>query len=224
MGLNMNLDLNLKVEAKPGTSPAAAMATDWARKTAELMQARQTVLPKRLVGPGPDAEQQHHILAAAGSAPDHGQLLPWRFVEVPQDQRTALAEVFAQALLERDASATGEQVDQAREKAHRSPWLLLVVVDGWRGDADVDLNERILSAGCAVQNVLLMATVQGFGSALTSGKALKAACLRRLFGLQDGEHALCFLSIGTVLAARSARRRPAVTDYLSTLGRAPPGH
>lgn len=202
----------------PATGEESTAGTDWPTMAAELMQARQTVLPKRLVAPGPDAAQQHSMLAAAGTAPDHGQLLPWRFITVPPGQREALAGVFAQALVERDASASPEQVAQAREKAHRAPWLLLLVVDGLRGDAEVDLFERILSAGCAVQNILLMATAQGFGSALTSGKALKAASLRELFGLHGGEHALCFLSVGTVLSRRPGRARPAVTDYVGTLG------
>ncbi|MCY1545491.1 Nitroreductase family protein [compost metagenome] len=129
--------------------------------------------------------------------------------------------MFAQALCERDASATPEQLDQAREKAHRAPFLLLVVVDGQRGDPAVDLSERILSAGCAVQNMLLMATAMGFGSALTSGKALGATALRQRFGLSAGEHALCFMSVGTVAARRPARARPTVADYCSTLGPAP---
>ena len=132
-----------------------------------------------------------------------------------------LAEVFGQALLERDAGATPEQVAQAREKAHRAPWLMLVVVDGQRGDPAVDLAERILSAGCAVQNALLMATALGFGSALTSGKALKSDSLRALFGLQAGEQALCFVSVGTVRARKPARVRPAVAEFLSTLGELP---
>ncbi|MDP2417888.1 MAG: nitroreductase [Hydrogenophaga sp.] len=201
------------------TTEAPAPATsDWPAVASELIQARQTVLPKRLLGPGPDVAQQHTILAAAAAAPDHGQLLPWRFVAVPERQRERLAEVFAQALLERDASATPEQVAQAREKAHRAPWLMLVVVDGQRGDPAVDLAERILSAGCAVQNALLMATAMGFGSALTSGKALKSTSLRTLFGLHSGEHALCFVSVGTVRSRKPARARPAVADYLSTLG------
>jgi len=193
-------------------------ANDWPAVVGELIQARQTVLPKRLLGPGPDAAQQHSILAAAAAAPDHGQLLPWRFIAVPDAQRERLAEVFGQALLERDAEATPEQVAQAREKAHRAPWLMLVVVDGLRGDPAVDLAERILSAGCAVQNALLMATALGFGSALTSGKALKSTSLRALFGLHAGEHALCFVSVGAVRSRKPARVRPAVADYLSTLG------
>lgn len=199
--------------------PAMEQSTnDWPAVAGELIQARQTVLPKRLLGPGPDAAQQHTILAAAAAAPDHGQLLPWRFIAVPAAQRERLAEVFGQALLERDAEATPEQVAQAREKAHRAPWLMLVVVDGLRGDPGVDLAERILSAGCAVQNALLMATALGFGSALTSGKALKSTSLRALFGLHAGEQALCFVSVGTARSRKPARVRPTVADYLSTLG------
>jgi nitroreductase len=183
-----------------------------------LIQARQTVLPKRLVAPGPNLTQQHRILAAAAAAPDHGQLLPWRFVDVPATQRERLADAFAQALRERDANAMPEQVAQAREKAHRAPWLLLLVVDAQRGDPAVDLGERLLSAGCAVQNALLMATALGFGSALTSGKALKSASLRTLFGLHSGEHAVCFVNVGTVHSRKPVRARPTVADYLSTLG------
>jgi nitroreductase len=145
-------------------------------------------------------------------------LLPWRFVLVSTDARVRLADVFGVALQERDPEATPEQVNQAREKAFRSPLLLLVAVDARRGDPDIDLHERIISAGCAVQNMLLMATALGYGSALTSGKALKSAGLRSLFDMKDGEYALCFVSIGTVLSGKHAKLRPTPMDYVTTLG------
>jgi nitroreductase len=192
-------------------------SNDLATLAAQLMQSRQTILPKRLMEPGPDGGQLQHILDAASSAPDHGQLLPWRFIVVPQEARAQLAEVFGAALLERDAQAAPEQVAQAQEKAHRGPTLLLMVVDAARGDPDIDLYERIVSAGCAVQNMLLMATAMGYGSALTSGKALKSTGLRTLFGLQPGDHALCFVSIGTVQSRKKARLRPTPADYVTTL-------
>lgn len=184
---------------------------------AALMQARQTTLPKRLLAPGPDAAQLQAILGAAASAPDHGQLMPWRFVLVPQAARARLAEVFGAALLERDAAATADQVQQAMDKAFRSPCLMLVVVQAAGGDPDIDLFERIVSAGAAVQNMLLMATAQGYGSALTSGKALKSQGLRRLFALSASDHALCFVNIGTAHTSRQGRVRPAPKDYVSTL-------
>ena len=200
------------------TEPAQALADDGlAAMAAALMQSRQTTLPKRLTAPGPDAAQLERILSAAASAPDHGQLLPWRFVIVPQAARAALAEVFGAALVERDAAATPEQVAQAQEKAYRSPLLMLVVVDGERGDPDIDLAERTVSAGCAVQNMLLMATALGFGSALTSGKTLKSAGLCSLFGLGAAEHALCFVSVGTVQSRKKARLRPVPADFVSSL-------
>ncbi|MES2583014.1 MAG: nitroreductase [Pseudomonadota bacterium] len=182
------------------------------------MQSRQTILPKRLVAPGPDTVRLQQILEAAASAPDHGQLRPWRFVMVPDTARVALAQTFGDALLERDPQATAEQVSQAQEKAHRSPCLLLVVVNADCGDTGIDLYERIVSTGCAVQNMLLVATALGYGSALTSGKALKSTVLRTLFGLADGEHALCFISMGTVESRKqSPRQRPVPDDYVSTL-------
>lgn len=182
-----------------------------------LIHTRQTILPKRLAEPGPDAAQLQAILGAAASAPDHHELLPWRFVLVPAGARDRLAEVFATALLERDASATPQQVAQAREKAYRSPLLLLAVVRLRDDDAEIEPHERIVSAGCAVQNMLLMAHAQGFGGALTSGKALQSAPLRTLFGLKPDEQALCFVNIGTVVKARPVRLRPQAAQYVSTL-------
>ncbi len=197
--------------------PAAAASTDVAELVAALVHSRQTILPRRLADPGPDAAQQALMLAAAAAAPDHGQLLPWRLVLVPQSARERLAQVFAQALLERDPQATPEQAEQAREKAYRAPLLMLVIGRLHDNNLEVDANERLISAGCAVQNVLLTAHALGFGSALTSGKALKSVVLRRLFDLQAGEEALCFISVGTVLKQKPVRQRPVTTQYVSTL-------
>ena len=63
----------------PDVAPDVASVADALRA---LMDARQTVLPKRLVNPGPDAEELHHWPASATSAPDHDRLRPWRLVPV----------------------------------------------------------------------------------------------------------------------------------------------
>ena len=196
-------------EGEAGPLQAAALQA--------LLHARQTTLPRRLGAPGPDAHQLAAIVGAAAHAPDHGRLQPWRFVRVPADARDALAEAFAQALLERDPAAEPGALAQAREKAYRSPELLLMVVDAGQTGAAVPPPERWASAGCAVQNLLLMATALGFGSALTSGQSLQSQAMRALFNLRATEQALCFVSLGTVLAAKPPRARPAVDAFTSTL-------
>lgn len=190
------------------------VAAQWA---AALIQHRQTILPKRLTGPGPDEQQLDLIFRAAAGAPDHGERLPWRFVVIPAEARSRLSEVFEASLLERDAEATAEQAAQAREKAFRSPLLLLAVVDTGPAGDEIPAIERSISAGCAIQNMLLMATALGFGSALTSGKALESKGLRELFALRATEHAACFVSVGTAPRRKPPRQRPEPGRFVSML-------
>lgn len=159
---------------------------------AAAVQARRTILPRRLQPPGPQPAHQRMILEAAACAPDHGQVLPWRFIEVPADRRSDVGAVFEQSLRERDASATAEQLAQAREKAQRAPWLMVLVVRTRGQPQQIPAAERLISAGAAVQNVLLMATALGYGSSLTSGKAMASAAMRRLLQLGADEDAVCF--------------------------------
>ncbi len=184
---------------------------------ADLMRARRTVLPRRLVAPGPGDDDLARIFAAAATAPDHDQRLPWRFVIVHPGARAALGEVFAAHLRERDPSASDEEMARAREKAFRAPTLLLALVcTAPPGDA-IPTTERFVSAGCAIQNLLLMATALGFGSALTSGKALHSPGLRALFALAPLEQPLCFISLGTVGSAGKPRARPVAADFVREL-------
>jgi nitroreductase len=182
-----------------------------------LIHSRQHVAPKRLGDPGPDREQIEKILTAAGAAPDHGQLRPWRLVIVPPERRPLLAEAFAEALVERDFEATDEQKQEAREKARRGPFLVLVIarLDPALGPAHPQ--ERLISAGCAVQNMLLAAHAMGFGAGLSSGRALYSQRIRLLFGLAADEQPLCFMTVGTVIRHKSSRTRPTMADYTSTL-------
>lgn len=187
-----------------------------------LIHSRQNVSPKRLGAPGPTAPQLHDILGAAAAAPDHGHLLPWRFVVVPQDQRARLAEVFAQALLDRDPHATPAQINNAREKAHRAPFVMLAIARSSAhpepADAVVGDAERLVSFGCAIQNILLAAHAAGFGSGLTSGQAMGSPRLRALFALHAFEQAVCCINIGTVTQHKPVRLRPAPSAYISYLG------
>lgn len=201
-----------------------------------LIHARQNVSAKRLVEPGPSAPALLQILESAAAAPDHGQLRPWRFVVVPAAQRGRLSEVFGQALLDRDPQASQDQLESAREKAFRAPVLVMAIARLTEGDAklgpapgrgaehpesseaDVGDAERLVSLGCAIQNILLAAQAAGFGAGLTSGQAMASPHLRTLFGLRPNEQAVCCINIGTVSKHKPPRVRPALADFLTYLG------
>ncbi|RJP69516.1 MAG: nitroreductase [Comamonadaceae bacterium] len=205
--------------------PAAARAGWWdgdpqeSGFVATLISTRQNVSPKRLVEPGPSEQQLEQLFRAAAAAPDHGLLRPWRFVIVPMERRADLAEVFALALVDRDPGATLEQIESAREKAHRAPLLMLVVAQLGAVEAQIPALERMVSVGCAVQNMLLMAHGQGLGSSLTSGQAMQSPRMRRLFDLREGEEPVCFLNVGTVARRKTQRMHPEPQDFVSMLRR-----
>ncbi len=202
---------------------AVVSAETWTSAQA-LIQSRQTVMPRRLTAPGPDAAQLHDLLALAAAAPDHGQLTPWRFVVISPSARTRLADVFALALTDRDPQASDEQLSRAREKAHRAPLLMVVVACLGPRDPDIPALERMVSVGAAVQNLLLGAHAMGFGTGLTSGKAMVSTRMHALLGLTDTEVPVCCINIGTVSQHKPRHgKRPAPASFTTTLGDATPG-
>jgi nitroreductase len=180
-----------------------------------LIHSRQHVSPKRLIDPGPNSSQKLEILNAAGAAPDHGRITPWHFYEVSSKSRNLLGNLFADALIERDPSATLNQVDEAKQKAFRGPLLLLATVNLNNELDNIPEQEKIISAGCAIQNILLMANALGYGSGLSSGKALYSQKMRELFLLKDKEQPLCFITIGTISTHKPNKKRPDVSSYTS---------
>ncbi|PKO60255.1 MAG: nitroreductase [Betaproteobacteria bacterium HGW-Betaproteobacteria-18] len=199
------------------TDSTSFTGNDLAAFALTLITSRQNILPKRLAAPGPSADQVNDMFRAAASAPDHGEVRPWRFVLVPDTKRAVLADAFGQALTERDASATPAQIEQAREKAFRAPFLALAIARLGPCEPDIDPLERMVSVGAAIQNFLLCAHSMGFGSSLTSGQAMHAAPMRQLFALTEGEQAVCCINVGTVIKRKPARLRPDVAEFVSSL-------
>ena len=182
-----------------------------------LISSRQSYLPKRLFQPGPNQEQLDLLFSMAATAPDHNLTRPWRFVICPLECRGLLADAFAKALTERDPDATEQQIQDAMVKAHRAPLVMLAIVNARGTETEVPPSERIISAGCAIQNIFLTANAMGFGASPTSGKSMYMKPVRDLFGLKDHEDPLCFINIGTPDRATPAKPRMIPAEFVSTL-------
>jgi nitroreductase len=199
-------------------APAAALDGEMFSLVQELIESRETVLPRCLVEPGPMPAQVDALLALAAAAPDHGRLTPWRFIVVPPERRHRLAEAFALALTDRDPAAMPEQVAQAGEKAYRAPLLMVAVACLGPRKPDTPPLERMVSMGAAIQNILLGAHAMGFAAGLTGGRAMGSPRMQRLLGLGDSEVAVCCVNIGTPTARRTrSAPRPLPSSFLSEL-------
>lgn len=179
--------------------------------------ARSHVAPKRLEAPGPNADELELIFKAAAQAPDHGRIQPWRFIVVPSNQREALGRAFVQALQARDANASSAELETAYDKAFRAPCLILAVVSHAPSEPQVPVHERLISLGCAIQNMLLMAQALSMGSGITSGQAMNAPSIRELFQLGEQEESICYVAFGNVNAHKAKRQRPKASAFVTSI-------
>ncbi len=189
-------------------------ADPWTTQFDRVLHTRQHVGPKHLGEPAPDEATLRELFAAAAAAPDHGRLRPWRFLVLGAAARERLGQAFADALRERDPGATPEQVAEAYDKAFRGPVLILAIADLRADEPDVPPFERLVSLGAAIQNLMLAAAARGYASGLSSGRAMGSPALRQAFELAEGEHAVCFISLGTTLRDKPVRPRPAPDEFV----------
>ena len=190
-----------------------------------LIGSRQSVSPKRLLSPGPDAAELQQMVEAAACAPDHRGLRPWRLIRIGDAQRDALADLFEACLHDRadghDPALNDDDVAKSRDKAYRAPTLLLAVLKAEPDDPEVPIIERAITLGAALMSLLLAAHGLGYGAMLTSGRAVRAARFAAAFALAADEQAVCFVSIGTPAVVKPHGRAGAA-EYLSDWAGPPP--
>lgn len=192
-------------------------AEDLGGELLELMNSRSHISPKRLGAPGPNLKHKELILSAAGTAPIHGAGIPWHIYEISDELRHSLGNVFVESLKARYIDATPEQIEESFSKALRGPYLLLIVARHGLADQNIPRNENVISAGCAIQNMLLTAHAMGFGAGISSGNALYGPEIKAMLKLGVDDEPLAFLTIGSVIKHRDHRVKPAFSKYTSFL-------
>ena len=164
----------------------------------EAVITRCSVAPAFLAEPAPDATALERILAAGASAPDHGRLRPWRFIVIRGDARARLGEVFAAALRRRDPAAADAALEQERTRPLRAPLVIAVAARLDRQHAKIPEIEQILSAGAAVQNMLLAAHAQGYGGKWLTGANAYDEHVKAALGLAPDDRLVAFLYLGSI--------------------------
>jgi nitroreductase len=154
---------------------------------------------KSVVAPGPTAEQISRLLEAAGHAPDHGRLKPWRFMAVNGSERESFANAVAESRRDQNPSYTEEQMELEREKIRRSPSILIAGCVVRKDIPKVPEIEQVIAAGAAVENLLLAATELGIGAMWKTGPAAYSARVKAAVGLGADDHIVAILHLGTTV-------------------------
>jgi len=171
------------------------------------LDARRSVPAKQLGAPGPDPATLLRMLASAVRVPDHGKLVPYRFLRITGDARHSLGAFLAERALQRDPQVSPAQLDKDRQRFSHAP-VIITVIASPRPNPKVPEAEQLMTAGCVCFALLQAAQALGFGAQwLTAWMAFDPAVHAHL-GLAEGEQIAGFIHIGTPKTAVPERERP----------------
>ncbi len=171
------------------------------------LDARRSVPAKQLGAPGPDPATLLRMLASAVRVPDHGKLVPYRFLRITGDARHSLGAFLAERAVQRDPQVSPAQLDKDRQRFSHAP-LVITVIASPRPNPKVPEAEQLMTAGCVCFALLQAAQALGFGAQwLTAWMAFDPAVHAHL-GLAEGEQIAGFIHIGTPKTAVPERERP----------------
>lgn len=182
----------------------------------ELLKTRRSPRIPDLVEPGPGEDELNTILTIASRVPDHGKLVPWRFIVLRKESRRHLGDALTACFRADHPNATPDQIEKERSRFVGSP-LIVGVVSRAAAHAKIPEWEQVLSAGAACMNLVHAAHALGYGANwITGWSAYDRSCLD-LLGVKTQEKVAGWIHIGTPSAALEDRPRPNLSDIVTKL-------
>lgn len=190
------------------------MSTINGKSVLDHLRTRRSPKLAELQGPGPSDDELRDLLTIASRVPDHGKLVPWRFVVIQGDGRDRL-NAFIGDCFDTDKPEVSEELRaEARRRMAYAP-LVIAVVFCPRSHPKVPEWEQVLSVGAVCMNLIHAAKAMGYaGLWLTEWYAFDERVQREL-GLVEGEQIAGFIHIGRQDGEREDRVRPEIGEIVS---------
>lgn len=180
----------------------------------DLMARRRSVPPIALREPGPAPDQLETLLRIASRVPDHGKLVPFRFIVFEGEARHRIGEVIEKVFASDDPRADEGRRALERGRLARAP-LVVAVVSRARPHAKIPAWEQELTAGAVCMNLVIAANAMGFATSwLTEWIAFNRRVLDAM-GLGASERIAGFIHIGTSAERPADRDRPDLATIVS---------
>lgn len=178
------------------------------------LQSRRSVPPRWLGDPGPSGPEVETLLNVAARVPDHGKLVPWRFILIEGEARRRLGEVLAAAFQVDNPDADAQKIAAERERFAMAP-LVVAVVSRVTPHVKIPDWEQVLSAGAVCMNLLNGATALGYGASWLTGWAAFDRRVLDILGLGPSERIAGYIHIGTAKETPTDRDRPNLADIVT---------
>ncbi len=183
-------------------------------ETLDLLAKRRSAPAATLTEPGPSAEELDSLLKIAARVPDHGKLVPWRFIIFEGDARHRAGEIIAETYAKAHPEADEAKLTIERKRLALAP-LVVAVVCRAAPHEKIPEWEQVLTSGAVCMNLTIAAHAAGFATVwLSEWYSYDPAVLEKL-GLAPFEKIAGFIHIGREPGPREDRARPVLADIIT---------
>lgn len=192
-----------------GTAIPAITSPD----TIALLKRRRSLPLRSLVEPGPSEAEIETLMTLAARVPDHGRLVPWRFILLKGEGRAIAGDRLDALYRRQNPDLPAVKSDMWRTYLMRAP-LTVVAVSRPDPLSKVPEFNQVLSAGAACMNLVAAAAALGYAAHWLlkwPGRDPEAAAL---LGVGEGEKVAGFIHIGSPAEVPPDRPRPALADVV----------
>ena len=181
----------------------------------DFLLSRRSVPAKTLAEPAPDRSSLEKILKAAARSPDHGKIVPWRFLILEKKVMPSIAKKILEI-------GTLNAIDSEKLNRNTNTFLnaplIVAIVSSPKSIERIPLIEQYLSAGAVCLAFLNAAHADGWGANwLTGWMSYDKSFLKSGLSLSEDEFVAGFIHIGTKTIEPKDRERPDMKNITSWL-------
>lgn len=180
----------------------------------DLLKTRRSLKPIDMTGPGPSPAELDTILTIGARVPDHGKIVPWRFIVFEGDGLKRAAGIIAKVFRAKNPAATDEQIENERKRFLQAP-LIIGVVSRTTQHPKVPAWEQELSAGASAMNIVLAANALGYAANWLTGWIAFDRDVLDAIGLKPDEKLAGFINIGKAGRINEDRPRPVLSEIVT---------
>ncbi|MGJ8693159.1 MAG: NAD(P)H nitroreductase [Thalassotalea sp.] len=167
-----------------------------------------------LTEPSPSTSQLDIILKAGMKAPDHGGLLPWRFIIAEKSGLDRLSNLFESVAKKNTDDET--KIAKAKNMPYRAP-MIIIVTTKYHPHSKVPKQEQLVAAGCATHAMQMAAFAQGLGAMWRTGDFSYNSEVKQGLDIDFDEDIVGYLYLGTINKKLPTKPEKCYEDFVEYL-------
>lgn len=178
-----------------------------------LLSTRRSVSARNMTEPGPSPEQLAQMLTIAARVPDHGKLVPWRFIVFSGEARLRAGVALAD-VQQAKGQVSDDDLAFTRSAFARAP-VVVAVISTARPHPKIPLVEQTSSAAAAAMTLCQAAHASGFAANWLTDWFAYDEGAKMVIGIAAHETVIGFVYVGSATEAPQERPRPELANIVT---------